>query len=176
MLPLLRKQDTATIINMSSLGGIASFPASGLYCSTKFALEALTISLAAEITPFNIKTILVEPGYFRTDFLGNPTAGKFMGTRMGAYEGTVAHEWLELTKTHHGKQPGDPRVAAERIWEAVCGRGLFEGREGLWKGNFMRLPLGTDAGKTLREVGEEYLRDADEMEDVWRSTDFEAGE
>ncbi len=67
-LPILRGQKSGHIVNISSLVGFSGFPLLGLYSASKFALEGLTESLAAEIAPFGIKTTLVEPGPFKTGF------------------------------------------------------------------------------------------------------------
>src|ERR1700744_2529383 len=69
VLPYLREQKSGIIANLSSLGGFRSFATNGIYCSTKFAVEAITEALAEEVTPFGIKAFLVEPGYHRTAFL-----------------------------------------------------------------------------------------------------------
>src|SRR5262249_60189256 len=69
VLPLMRRQGRGHVINMSSIGGYASYPGWGVYCATKFAVEALTESLAAELAPLGIFATVVEPGFFRTDFL-----------------------------------------------------------------------------------------------------------
>lgn len=69
-LPQLRRQRAGHILNFSSIGGImGTFPGWGIYCATKFAVEGLSESLSAEVAPFGIKVTIVEPGYFRTDFL-----------------------------------------------------------------------------------------------------------
>lgn len=67
-LPILRRQKSGHIVNISSLVGFSAFPLLGLYSASKFALEGLTESLAAEIAPFGIKTMIVEPGPFKTGF------------------------------------------------------------------------------------------------------------
>ncbi|TXF88176.1 SDR family NAD(P)-dependent oxidoreductase [Neolewinella aurantiaca] len=74
VLPIMREQQSGTILNMSSVAGRISFPAFGLYSSTKHALEGLSKGLAQEVAPFGIKVILVEPGVFRTDFGGRSLA------------------------------------------------------------------------------------------------------
>jgi NAD(P)-dependent dehydrogenase (short-subunit alcohol dehydrogenase family) len=67
-LPLLRAQGSGHILTMSSIGGVASFPTAGIYGATKFAVEALTESLAGEVAGFGIKTTIIEPGSFATGF------------------------------------------------------------------------------------------------------------
>jgi NAD(P)-dependent dehydrogenase (short-subunit alcohol dehydrogenase family) len=71
VLPQMRSQRSGHIINFSSVGGIAGFTGWGIYCSTKFAVEGITESLAAELAPLGIFVTAVEPGFFRTEFLDN---------------------------------------------------------------------------------------------------------
>ncbi|MCE7059266.1 oxidoreductase [Dyadobacter sp. CY343] len=106
VLPQLRKQGSGHILNISSIAGISgNFPGWGIYCATKFAVEGLSESLAAEVTPFGIKVTLVEPGYFRTNFLKSGSL-RLPETRINDYQlirdSEAYHEQLE------GNQPGDP--------------------------------------------------------------------
>ena len=71
VLPIMRNQQSGTIVNISSLAGYVGFPASSVYVSTKFALEGLSESLAYEIEPYGIKVILIEPGVVNTNFVEN---------------------------------------------------------------------------------------------------------
>lgn len=66
--PLMREGRSGTIINISSINGLISFPLFGIYSSSKFALEALSMSLRFELSHFGIKVVLVEPGSFITNF------------------------------------------------------------------------------------------------------------
>ena len=71
MLPIMRKQRSGVIVNISSIGGRIAFPFSPSYASTKFALEGLSEALHYEVEQFGIKVILVEPGIIRTNFFDN---------------------------------------------------------------------------------------------------------
>ena len=71
VLPHLRMQGSGHILNISSIGGYASHAGWGVYCATKFAVEALTEALAMELAPLGIHATVVEPGFFRTDFLSS---------------------------------------------------------------------------------------------------------
>jgi len=66
VLPIMRVNQSGTIINISSIGGICSLPFQGLYCASKFALEGLTEALRMEVTGFGIRVVLIEPGNFST--------------------------------------------------------------------------------------------------------------
>ncbi len=68
--PIMRDQNEGKIVNIGSIGGKISMPINGSYAATKFALEGLTDALRLEVRPFGIKTILIEPGNIRTNFVG----------------------------------------------------------------------------------------------------------
>src|SRR5215831_2719858 len=68
VLPVMRRQKSGRIINVSSVGGLAGYPFSAAYCSTKFALEGLCDSLSYEVEKFGIKIIVIEPGLVASDF------------------------------------------------------------------------------------------------------------
>jgi len=80
VLPVMRRQKSGKIINISSVGGLAGYPFSAAYCSTKFALEGLCESLTYEVEQFGIKIILIEPGLVASDFHNNVK----MATKKGA--------------------------------------------------------------------------------------------
>jgi NAD(P)-dependent dehydrogenase (short-subunit alcohol dehydrogenase family) len=116
VLPQLRKQRSGHIVNFSSIGGLVASPGFGFYNATKFAVEGFSEALAQEVAPLGIKVTIVEPGPFRTDFLGRsgvtardvipdyePTSGKMR---------TYFHE-------QDGKQKGDPVRGARAIIDAV---------------------------------------------------------
>ena len=69
VLPHMRRQRSGHVINISSVGGYAGFPGWGVYGATKFAVEGISEALAGEVAPLGIKVTVVEPGFFRTDFL-----------------------------------------------------------------------------------------------------------
>jgi len=69
VLPSMRARRAGHVINLSSVGGYRSGPGFGVYCSTKFAVEGLSEALHGELAPLGIAVTVVEPGYFRTEFL-----------------------------------------------------------------------------------------------------------
>jgi NAD(P)-dependent dehydrogenase (short-subunit alcohol dehydrogenase family) len=71
VLPIMRRQKSGRIINVSSIGGIVGYPFSAAYCSTNFALEGLSESLSYEVDQFGIKVILIEPALVISDFHNN---------------------------------------------------------------------------------------------------------
>ncbi|PYU28925.1 MAG: short-chain dehydrogenase/reductase [Acidobacteria bacterium] len=116
LLPYLRKQRSGHIVNLSSIGGLAGLPGWGLYNSTKFAVEGLSEALAAELAPLGIGVTIVEPGPFRTDFLGGSLV-KAANT-LPDYEAT-AGKTRAGTVERNGKQQGNPALAADAIVRAV---------------------------------------------------------
>lgn len=116
LLPYLRQERSGYIINFSSVGGFVSFAGSGIYCSTKFALEGISEALAQEVAPLGIKVIIVEPGAFRTDFSGRSLV--VSDTQIEDYEPVVGgmRQWVQDID---GQQPGDPKKAALAIIQAV---------------------------------------------------------
>jgi len=68
VLPIMRRQHSGHILNITSIGGLVGFPASGYYSATKHAVEGWSESLAAEVKPLGIRVTCVEPGPFRTDW------------------------------------------------------------------------------------------------------------
>jgi NAD(P)-dependent dehydrogenase (short-subunit alcohol dehydrogenase family) len=70
-LPILRRQGSGLIVNMSSIGGLMGLPFEGLYSASKFALEGMSEALRLEVRQFGIHVVLVEPGDFKTQFSAN---------------------------------------------------------------------------------------------------------
>jgi NAD(P)-dependent dehydrogenase (short-subunit alcohol dehydrogenase family) len=113
VLPWMRAQGSGRVINLSSVGGYKSYAGWGIYCSTKFAVEALTESLAMELAPLGIHATAVEPGFFRTDFL-DASSLKNAAQPIAAYAQTVGEMRVLMAGVNHN-QPGDPRKLAQAI-------------------------------------------------------------
>ncbi|WP_107091676.1 oxidoreductase [Streptomyces sp. MMG1533] len=116
VLPGMREQRSGHIVNISSLGGLVAFGATGYYHATKFAVEGLSESLAAEVTPLGIKVTIVEPAAFRTNWSG-PSMRR-SATHIEDYAATAGARRKSTLDTH-GHQPGDPERAAAAIMAAV---------------------------------------------------------
>jgi NAD(P)-dependent dehydrogenase (short-subunit alcohol dehydrogenase family) len=112
-LPGFREQRSGHVINVSSIVGLVPFPGWGLYGAGKFALEALTESLAAEVADQGIRVNLVEPGYMRTDFL-RPVSIGLPDTTSDAYP-TIREMVRQHLEEVPGTQLGDPAKAAAAI-------------------------------------------------------------
>ena len=116
VLPVMRQQKSGLIVNISSIGGLASFAATGYYHATKYAVEGLSESLATEVKPLGIGVLIVEPGPFRTNWAG-PSI-KQSGIRIDDYAAT-AGERRRQTSARSGNQAGDPVRAAQAIIDAA---------------------------------------------------------
>jgi short-subunit dehydrogenase len=116
VLPHMREQRSGHVVNFSSIGGLVSTPGFGMYNATKFAVEGLSEALAQELEPLGIGVTIVEPGPFRTNFLGR--SGVAAAHRITDYEQTSGKMRAYFTE-QNGKQRGDPQRAAAAIVAAV---------------------------------------------------------
>jgi len=117
VLPGMRGRKQGTIINMSSMDGIASLPVNGYYSASKFALEGLTESLWQEIEPLGLRAFLVEPGSFRT---GLEQRTKFSGKIIEDYSATSGAFRAVVEKVTPDMFPGDPDRFAAAIYQVVA--------------------------------------------------------
>jgi NAD(P)-dependent dehydrogenase (short-subunit alcohol dehydrogenase family) len=113
VLPGMRTRRSGHIVTISSPGGLAAFGATGFYHATKFAMEGLSESLAAEVAPLGFKVTIVEPVAFRTNWSG-PSMRQSL-VHIDDYAGARRASTLAT----YGHQPGDPVHAAEAIITAV---------------------------------------------------------
>ncbi|MBE1878447.1 SDR family NAD(P)-dependent oxidoreductase [Myceligenerans pegani] len=112
VLPGFRERRAGHVINVSSIVGLLPFPGWSLYAAGKFALEAISESLAAEVADHGIKVNLIEPGYMRTDFLRPVSLGLPTSTS-DAYP--AIREMVDQHLRMPGSQLGDPAKAADAI-------------------------------------------------------------
>jgi len=115
-LPILRAQGSGHIVNISAAAVISNYAGFSIYGATKWALEGVSESLAAELKPLGIKVTAVQPGPFRTDFIGRSL--ERAENHLADYDRTSG-KFLRFLETMEGKQPGDPARAAEAIIAAV---------------------------------------------------------
>ncbi len=116
VLPGMRKRRHGFIVNLSSIGGLRSFPALGYYNATKFAVEGLSEALWQEVEPLGIKVMLVEPSGFRTDWAGRSAAETKHS--IDDYAET-AEKNIQQLRAVSGNQSGDPVRAVQAIVRAV---------------------------------------------------------
>jgi NAD(P)-dependent dehydrogenase (short-subunit alcohol dehydrogenase family) len=113
-LPYLRAQGSGHILQVSSIGGISAFPNIGIYNASKWALEAFSQSLAAEVAGFGIKVTLIEPAAYSTDWGG---ASAKHAAANPAYD-QFREKAAELRKARMGT-PGDPVATREAVLQVV---------------------------------------------------------
>jgi len=125
------------------------------------------MSLTQELAPFGISVLAIEPGYTRTEFLKNPSSGANIAPQIDAYKGTPTDDTRQALFKYNGKQPGDPKKCADRMWEVISQKGYFEGKK-----IPERLFLGSDAQSITRGVLKEILETLDDQVEVSKSTDL----
>lgn len=151
VLPYMRKRRSGHIINMSSIGGYTSSSGWGVYCATKFAVEGISEALSIELAPLGIHATVVEPGYFRTDFLSTRSLSS-TAMRIADYADTVGKTRIFAAAANH-QQPGDPQRLAQAIVQlAAAGKPPT------------RLALGSD---TVAGIGKKH-HDVERELDLWR--------
>ncbi|WP_373357973.1 SDR family NAD(P)-dependent oxidoreductase [Acinetobacter lactucae] len=159
VLPYMRKAKSGRILNISSIGGYRGAAGFGVYSSTKFAVEGLSEALHAELMPLNIYVTVVEPGYFRTDFL-DVTSLSTSPVQISDYDATVGKVRRAALELNHS-QPGDPSKLASVLVSFID-----------TPNPPVRLPLGSD---TVAAIEKKHIEDA-EIIAKWRetsiSTDF----
>jgi NAD(P)-dependent dehydrogenase (short-subunit alcohol dehydrogenase family) len=161
VLPGMRSRRSGAVVQMSSMGGQIGLAGFSAYSATKFALEGFSESLAAEVAPFGIRVLVVEPGAFRTSFSGG---GLAESEPLEAYAATVG-ETRKMIKGMDGQQPGDPAKAAAAILAALNAEEAP-----------LRLPLGADAVEGILDHGEGVRDEVKAWEDTARDTSYaEAG-
>lgn len=143
--PVLRAQGGGHVINISAAAAIANYPGFAIYGAAKAALEAASESYRAELAPHGVKVTVVQPGPFRTQFIGRSLQRS--AQQSAAHDGTVG-KFSALLEKMDGRQPGDPDKAAQAIVRMVQ-----EGRAP------MRLVLGNYAQKKVRDTVTLRLRE-----------------
>jgi NAD(P)-dependent dehydrogenase (short-subunit alcohol dehydrogenase family) len=161
LLPYFRKQRSGNIVMMSSIAGLVGSPGWGLYASTKFAVEGYSEALAGEMAPLGISVTIVEPGPFRTDFLGRSAVQA--KNYIADYEPSAGPARAFFHNMAR-KQPGDPEKACAAIIQAV---------------NAPKPPLHLVLGKMaldrFRSKLDQFSAEMTEWETVTLATDFPAG-
>jgi NAD(P)-dependent dehydrogenase (short-subunit alcohol dehydrogenase family) len=161
-LPHLRKQRSGHILNLSSIGGVVASPGMGYYNATKFAVEGISEALAAEVAPLGIHVTIIEPGPFRTDFLGR--SGVVAKTRVADYD-TTAGNMRKYFAENNGKQKGDPVRAVHAMMQIVESPNPP-----------LRLPMGASALERLRNKLASWKKEIGAWEQVTLGADFPEGE
>jgi NAD(P)-dependent dehydrogenase (short-subunit alcohol dehydrogenase family) len=162
LLPYMRQRRSGHILNLSSIGGLVASPGWGYYQSTKFAVEGLTEALAAEVAPLGIHVTAIEPGPFRTDFLGR--SGVEAANRIADYDATAGNARRYMSD-QDGRQPGDPLRAVRAMIAVVESPNPP-----------LRLLLGAGALKRIREKLDAWQKEIAAWESTTVGADFPEGE
>jgi NAD(P)-dependent dehydrogenase (short-subunit alcohol dehydrogenase family) len=157
VLPVMRKQRSGRIINISSVAGVVGLKHTGAYSAAKFAVEGMSLAVAHEVEQFGIKIVLVAPGFFRTDLLDAGNA-KYGASAIADYaaEGKAEDMW----SGYDGKQQGDPAKLGDVLVKIA-------GMENPPR-QFM---AGSDALAVVAPVLEGRLGELRRYEDLSKSTD-----
>jgi NAD(P)-dependent dehydrogenase (short-subunit alcohol dehydrogenase family) len=117
-LPILREQGSGWIVQVSSIGGLAAFPLTGIYHASKWALEGFSETLRQEVEPFGIKVLIVEPSGFRTDWAGSSMD---RAEPIEAYQqiDQIAQRRAFQQEDNNGSQPGNPDLAAQALLDTL---------------------------------------------------------
>lgn len=159
VLPHLRQQRSGHIVNISSVGGYQSFIGWGVYCSTKFAVEGITEALHQELAPLGIRVTVVEPGFFRTDFLDEQSLIK-TALELSDYDETVG-KMRQFAEGANHAQPGDPLKFAEAMLALVNAPNPPQ-----------RLAMGSDTVAIVGEKNRLVEAELAEWKELSISTDF----
>jgi NAD(P)-dependent dehydrogenase (short-subunit alcohol dehydrogenase family) len=162
VLPHMRRQGSGHVMNISSVGGYAGFPGWGVYGSTKFAVEGISEALAAEVAPLGIHVTVVEPGFFRTDFLDDNSLVR-TALEINDYHATVGKTRGHAADVNHA-QPGDPSKLAKAFMQLAAA-----------KTPPIRLPLGSDTVARIESKHAFVEKELAAWRDVATSTDFAKG-
>jgi NAD(P)-dependent dehydrogenase (short-subunit alcohol dehydrogenase family) len=115
VLPVMRRQHSGLVISISSGAGVVGSPSGSAYAASKFALEGWMESLTGEVQPFGIRTMIVEPGFFRTELLTSEST-TFGELSLDDYDEARAQSnafWASM----NGQQAGDPAKLARALVE-----------------------------------------------------------
>jgi NAD(P)-dependent dehydrogenase (short-subunit alcohol dehydrogenase family) len=157
VLPHMRTARSGLVVNLSSVGGFVAWPGWGVYAATKFAVEALSEAMTHELAPLGIKSVAIEPGPFRTNFLDGSSLS-VAEAHLDDYSATAGAARSWATDTNYG-QEGDPVKAAKIIVDLASYDELPE-----------RIQLGANA---VDDVAAKLARTASDQEQ-WRSISLSA--
>jgi len=159
VLPFMRKRRQGHIINITSMGGLVTFPGVGIYNGSKFALEGVSEALGKELKQLGIGVTAVEPGMFRTDWAGRSMTR--VPRRISDYD-EIFDPIRTARAARSGNQPGDPIKAAQAILQLIAAPNPPA-----------HLLLGPDALKFVTEKLRELDAEINEWKEVTLSTNFD---
>jgi len=159
-LPVMRKQRSGLLLTISSTAGIAGQMFCTAYAAAKFGIEGWMESLTPEIAPFGIRTMLVEPGFFRTELLSNDSTTYAQPTIDDYAERT--NEIVAAWKSMDGRQGGDPAKLADALVKLV-----------VLKEPPTRFAAGADAVQTFETKANTLIAQARSHRDLSTSLGFD---
>lgn len=162
VLPHMRQQRSGHIFNLASIGGFMGFASSSIYCATKFAVEGFSESLALEVSRFGIHLTIVEPGFFRTDFL-DATSVRYGDKKLVDYDDPQGEPRVDYSAWNH-RQPGNPAKLGQALVQIAA-----------WARPPLRFLAGSDAVAYARETFDRRRAEMAEHAALSSSTDFAAG-
>ena len=158
VLPHMRTRKSGHILNVSSIGGLRSFPGVGFYNATKYAVDGLSEALSKEVSPLGIHVTIIAPSGFRTDWAGR--SAKDTSIKIDDYATTAGKNAGDI-RGYSGNQPGDPVRAAKAMIQVTE-----------TEHPPLRLLLGAAALKGARLKLEELKHDFETWADVTVGADF----
>ena len=158
VLPHMRRQRSGHVLNISSIGGYAASAGWGVYCSTKFAVEGITEALALELKPLGVHATVIEPGFFRTDFLDAQSLS-VSPSHIDDYADTAGAMRSFAASANHA-QPGDPAKLARALMTVV------DAAEPP-----LRMPFGSDAVRRIEAKNAAVAQELARWRDLSVSTD-----
>ena len=161
VLPHMRRQHSGRVFNISSIGGYQSRAGFGIYCSTKFAVEAISEAMFEELAPLGVHVTVVEPGAFRTDFLDRSSLVPH-ANHIDDYAETSGRTRAWSTDNNHAQQ-GDPEKLAAAILRLA---GEAEPP--------MRIQLGSDSVARVETKNAFVATELAKWRDLAVSTDYPA--
>jgi NAD(P)-dependent dehydrogenase (short-subunit alcohol dehydrogenase family) len=140
VLPIMRKQKSGTIVNISSVGGRIGIPSLSAYHSTKFALEGLSESISYELEPFGIRVVVIEPGFIRTNIMNSSmTAKKAVDPKSPYFSLTQQLERSFKSAMENTSASSPPEEVAKVVLQAITSDGPK-----------LRYTVGNDASSMIR--------------------------
>jgi len=161
-IPVMRKQKSGHIFQVSSVGGRMAIAGNAPYHAAKWAVGGFSDAVAMEVAPFGVKVCTLEPGGIRTNWAQR--AGENSPTLLPEYEESVG-AIFKLLRSHVGRSEGDPRKIADVIVQ-LANRDEVP----------LRLVLGVDAEKRVQQAEANRASEAEKWRDLTISTVFEDAE
>ncbi|MCH3950881.1 MAG: SDR family oxidoreductase [Acidaminococcus sp.] len=160
VLPIMRKQQSGKIFNVSSQGGVMGFAGSSAYCAAKFAVVGLSEVLRQELAPFHIDVAAVCPGSFRTDFR-KANSMHDVSLKIDAYNDTAVRKAGDFLHVNRSNQSGDPKKAAVFLCDMAAKDTLPS-----------RIYIGERCCREVKDMLYGQIKDIESYEEASSKTDF----